>query len=203
MIMHCIPLALCQCFMLLLDVCLIIDVSVVRFGLGFTNDALKFSCHMFMHFSFIHTSHILFLWSEIVFLFCLLSLSLSLSLSNRISLWHPNKENPFRLETFFKVPGHPFCLFFLFHLTSSSMMRRLRQTSLRTSRLGAFIQNARSFYQISLTLCYSMSFELVDRNLYVRNPCIVMSCLYRSSTPTYTTLIPLCLNSLCNSKVHI
>ena len=63
--------------MLLLDVCLIIDVSVVRFGLGFTNDALKFSCHMFMHFSFIHTSHILFLRSEIVFLFCLLSLSLS------------------------------------------------------------------------------------------------------------------------------
>ena len=172
--MHCIPLALCQCFMLLLDVCLIIDVSVVRFGLGFTNDALKFSCHMFMHFSFIHTSHILFLWSEIVFLFCLLSLSLSLSLS-----------------------------LFLFHLTSSSMMRRLRQTSLRTSRLGAFIQNARSFYQISLTLCYSMSFELVDRNLYVRNPCIVMSCLYRSSTPTYTTLIPLWLNSLCNSMVHI
>ena len=153
---------------------------------------------MFLHFSCIHFFSYLL---QTCVSFC--SLFLSLSLSNRISLWHPNKENPFRLGTFFKVPGHPLCLFFLFHLTSSSMMRRLRQTSLRTSRPGAFIQNARSFCQISLTLRYSMSFELVDRNLYVRNPCSVMSCLYRSSTPTYTTLIPLCLNSLCNSEVHI
>ena len=29
----------------LLDVCLIIDVYAIRFGLGFTYDALKFSCH--------------------------------------------------------------------------------------------------------------------------------------------------------------
>ena len=136
----------------LLSVCLIIDVSAIRFGLGFTHDALKFSCHMFMHFSCICTSLFLFLWSEIEFLFCLLSLFLSLSLLNRTFLWHPIRENPFRLETLFKVPSHPLCLFFLFHLTSSSVMRRLRQTSLRTSRPGAFIQNARSFCQISLTL---------------------------------------------------
>ena len=70
----------------LLDVCLIIVVSVVRFGLGFTHNAFKLSCHMFMHFLCIRTSLFLFLWFEIVFLFCLLSLSLSLSLSLEYNL---------------------------------------------------------------------------------------------------------------------
>ena len=123
-------------------------------------------------------------------------LSLSLSLSNRTSLWHLNREHPFRLGTLFKVPGHPLRLFLLFHLTSSSVMRRPRRTSLRTSRTVVFIRNARSFCWISLTLRYPMSFRLRDGNLYVRNSCVVLSCLYRSSTPTYTASIPLCLNSL-------
>ena len=33
--------------------------------------------------------------------------------------------------------------------------------------------------------------------------CVVSSCLYRSSTPTYMALIPLCLNSLRDSEVHV
>ena len=158
-----------------------------------------------VHAVFMHTyfSFSLFMIWDCVSVLSSLSLSLSHTHTHRTSLWHPNRENPFWLGTFFKVPGHPLCLFFLFHLTSGSVMKRLRQTSLRTSRRGAFIQNARSFCQISLTLRYSMSFELVDRNLYVRNPCIVMSCLYRSSTPTYTTLIPLCLSLLPHSEVHV
>ena len=121
--------------------------------------------------------------------------SLSLSLSNRTSLWHPNRENAFELETLFKVPGHPLHLFLLFYLTSDSVMRRPRQTALRP--------NAKSFCQISTTLRYPMSFELEDGNLYVRNPCVVLSCLYRSSTPTYTALIPLCLSLLRNFEVHV
>ena len=177
----------------LLDVCLIIVVSVVRFGLGFTHNAFKLSCHMFMHFSCICTSLFLFLWFEIMFLFCLLSFSLSLS--NRTSLWHPNRENPFELGTLFKVPGHPLHLFLLFYLTSDSVMRRPRQTALRP--------NAKSFCQISTTLRYPMLFELEDGNLYVRNPCVVLSCLYRSSTPTYTASIPLCLSLLRNFEVHV
>ena len=163
--------------------------------MGFTHNAFKLSCHMFMHFSCIRTSLFLFLWFEIVFLFCLLSLSLSLSLSNRTSLWHPNRENPFGLETLFKVLGHPLHLFLLFYLKSGSVMRRPRQNSLRP--------NAKSFCRISTTLRYSMSFELEDGNLYVRNSCVVLSCLYRSSTPTYTASIPLCLSLLRNSEVHV
>ena len=60
----------------LLDVCLIIDVSVIRFGLGFTYDALKFSCHMFMHFLCIRS---FLIYSEHVFLS-----ALSFSLSDRL-----------------------------------------------------------------------------------------------------------------------
>ena len=127
----------------------------------------------------------------------------SLSLSNRTSLWHPNRENPFRLRTLFKVSGHPFHLFLLFHLTFSSMMRRPRRTSLRTSRNVMFIQNTRTFCQTFLTLRYPMSFRLEVGNLYVRNPCVILSCLYRSSTLTYKASIPLCLSSLRDSKVHV
>ena len=77
--------------------CLIIDVSAIRFGLGFTYDALKFSCHMFMHFSCIRS---FLIYSEHVFP-SVLSLSLSLSLSRIDCFMAPKKhkstpaQNPF------------------------------------------------------------------------------------------------------------
>ena len=138
-----------------------------------------------------HTFFSFFLfWTCVMFLFFL-----SLSFLNRYSSWHPNRRNPLQLGTLVVVPGHHLLLFLLFHLIFGSMMRRPRWTSLRTSRPVAFIWNARSFDWISPTLCYLMSFGLGDGNLYVRNPCVVLSCLYRSSTPTCTTLITLCLSS--------
>ena len=73
----------------------------------------------------------------------------------------------------------------------------------RTSRPMAFIQNARSFCWISLTLRYLMLFWLRDGNLFVRNPCIVLSCLFKSFTPTYTVLISLFLNLLLHLEVHV
>ena len=128
-------------------------------------------------------------------------LFLSLSLTDRLR--YPNSANLLRLETFFKVPGHHLLLFLPYPFIFGSVMRRPRWTSLRTSRLVAFIWNARFFCRISLTLRYPMSFELEDGNLYVRNPCVVLSCLYRSSTPTYTASIPLCLSLLRNFEVHV
>ena len=140
---------------------------------------LIFAHHMVMHLSRICS----FFFFSILNLCCVffsfllfssllsLSLSLSLSLLDRTSLWHPNRENPLRLRTLFKVPSHPLRLFFLFRLTS-----------LRTSRPVAFILNAKLFYRISLTLRYPMSFKFGDGNLYGKNLCAVPSCLYRSST---------------------
>ena len=129
-------------------------------------------------------------------------LSLSLSLGQTAS-WHPNSTYLFRLGTLFKILGHPLLLFLLFHLISSSVMRRPRWTSLRTSNPLGFIRNARSFYRISPTLCYPMSFVLRDGNLYERNPRLVPLCLYRSFTPTYMAMIPLCLILLPHSEVHV
>ena len=59
-----------------LDVCdWLLLLSAVRFGLGDPHDALKLSCHMFMHFSCIHS----FLYTEHAFTLCSFSFSLSLS----------------------------------------------------------------------------------------------------------------------------
>ena len=128
-------------------------------------------------------------------------LFLSLSLIDRLR--YPNSANLLRLETFFKVPGHHLLLFLPYPFIFGSVMRRPRWTSLRTSRLVAFIWNARFFCRISLTLRYPMSLGLGDRNLSVRNPCIFLSCLFRSFTPTYMASIPLCLSLFLHSEVHV
>ena len=57
--------------------------------------------------------------------------------------------------------------------------------------IGRFIGNALLFYVIFQTLFYLVHLALGVGNLFVRNPLDVPACLYRSSTPTYTLLIPL------------
>ena len=166
-------------------------MSVVRLDWVLTHDAFKFSCHMFMHFSCISLSFLSY--SK------LMSLFLSLSV-RQTALWHPNSVNPFRIGTLFKVPGHPF-LFPLF--TSGSVMRRPKRTSLWTSKFVAFIQNARLFCRILLTLLSSKLFGLEIENLYLRDPRGVLSCLFRSFTPTYTASISMCLSLLLHLKVHV
>ena len=123
-------------------VCLIISVmSTDRIGLGITHKVFIFTRHMFMH-SFFSIFPILNLYCVLFFLLYL-SLSRSLSLLNRTYLWHPNRENPLCLGILVKVLGHLLLLFLLFPITSSSVMRRPRWTSLRTSKIVAFIWNAR------------------------------------------------------------
>ena len=119
-------------------VCLIISVmSADRIGLGITYKVFIFTRHVFMH-TFFSIFPILNLYCVLFFL-----LYLSLSLSHRTYLWHPNRENPLRLEILVKVLGHLLLLFLLFLLTSSSVTRRLTWTSLRTSKIVAFIWNTR------------------------------------------------------------
>ena len=133
-------------------VCLIKLVSVVRFGLSFIHNAFNF-CKSRVHAFFMHT---FFLFFPILNLCCVSILSfLSLSLSLRqTALWHPNRENPLRLGTLFKVLGHPL----LFPLTSSSVMRRPKRTSMRTSRTVAFIWNTKLFCRILPTHLSPKSF---------------------------------------------
>ena len=104
-----------------------------------------------------------------------LSLSLSLSLSVYVSLllWHPN-VNLLCPETLF-VPGHLLLLILLLSL-SGSVMRRPKRTSLRTFPDEAFIQNAKSFCQTSLTLTFLLSSTVGNRGHYVMSQSPVHPC---------------------------
>ena len=105
-----------------------------------------------VHTFFIHMFFSYLLWT------CVSFYSFLRSLLNRTSLWHPNRRNPLRLGTFIMVLSHPFLLFLLFHLTSDSVMKRPRRTSLRTSKAVVFIRNTRllvRFCQHSSTRSHS------------------------------------------------
>ena len=125
-------------------------------------------------------------------IFCCLGLfwlSLSPSPSSvciSLLLWHPN-ANLLCPGTFF-VLGHPFLL--TLHLfLSSSVMRRLNWTSLKTFLDKAFIQSTKSFFQTSLTLTYPLSFIVGVGSQCVTSQSLVHPCLSKSSTPTCMDLI--------------
>ena len=125
-----------------------------------------------------------------------LSLSLSLSLSRLVSLsWH--LKNLFHLKTRFIV------VLLLSMILFSSMMRRHEMSSLRTSLTGWFIWNVGSFCLTSQKLLYSVRLPFKDGLLYVRNPRGVMTCSYRSFTPTCMSSILLYLGLIRYSKVHV
>ena len=130
--------------------------------------------------------------------FLLFSLSLSLSLIDCIMVSKQHKST----LTWNPLQGSRSSSFFP-PLIFSSMMRRPRRTSLRTSRNVAFIQNARLFCRILSTLLSLKSFGLEIGLLYLRNPQDVPSCLFRSFTPTYMALIPMCLSLLLYSEAHV
>ena len=155
--------------------------------------------HMFMHFSCTHILSFPFfslLWW--CFSVCL-PLSLSLSLSWIDSAWHPSAI-PLPLRTLF-ILGHLLLILLLFMF--SSLMKRPKRTSRRTSPHVVFIQSATWFYWTFMILLYPLSFTIGDGNLYVRYPWVVLPWSFRSSTPRCMVLIPLYLSLLCAFKVHI
>ena len=125
----------------------------------------------------------------------------SLSLSRINYAWHPS-TNLLRLGTLF-VLGHHLLLLIFPLFKFGSVMRRPIRTSLRTFLIVAFIRSTIWFCQILPTLLYLMSFTLKDGNLFVRYPWGVPSCSYRSFTLICTVLIPLYLNLLRYSEVHV
>ena len=148
---------------------LVVMLCVGRFGLCLAHDAFIFACHMLMHFyayvvSSFYICYIVSCWC----LFYCLSLPLSLSLFlTLVASWHLN-VNPFHPETLF-VPGLLLFLLLLtpLSLTYGSVMKMPNRTSRKTFHDVAFIWNAKSFCQISLTLTYSLSFTIGVRSHYV------------------------------------
>ena len=110
---------------------------------------------MFMHLSCIHTN----IFSILLILNCLVLFCLSLSLSffRLVALWHLN-GSLLRLGTLF-TPGHLLLLplLIILHLTSSSVMIKPVRTFQRTFLDVAFIQNAKSSFQIFSILTFPLS----------------------------------------------
>ena len=119
-------------------------------------------------FSCIRTFNSIYLDIQLLGTFFIVSLSFLLSLPlTLVASWHLS-ISPLRPRTFF-IPRHLlFLLIMTPHpLTSDSAMRRLKRTSLRTFHDAAFIQNAKSFFQIFLTLTCPLSSTVSVRSHYV------------------------------------
>ena len=115
-----------------------------------------------------------------------LSLSPSHSVCINLCLWHLN-ASLLRPRTLF-VLGHPLPLI-LFHHIFSSVMRMPKRPSRRTFLDKAFILNAESFWQTSLTLTYPMSLTVGVGSHCVTSQSHVHPCWSRSFTPTCMDLI--------------
>ena len=130
------------------------------------------------------------------FLLCFCSsFCLSLLVS---SSWNPKSMFLLKTQFIMVLYLHLFLL-----IPFGSVMRRHEMTSSRTFLIGRFIRNARSFCLIFQTLLYPVRLALRYGFLYVRNSRGVLTCSYRSFTPICMPLIPLSLNLLRYSEVHI
>ena len=160
---------ICRCVFTLLQTCVLV-------GLDWVVPMMQLLLHVtFYAFSCIHTSYSIH-FHIILLLGSFLIVSFSLSLSSvyvSVLLWHPN-ANLLRPGTLF-VLGHPLLL--ILHLfLFSSIMRRPKQTSLRTSLDEAFIRNAKSFCQTSPTLSFPLSFIVGDGSQCVTSRSLVHPC---------------------------
>ena len=137
----------------------------VLVGLDWAKPMMHFYLHVTCSYIFMHTYLQVSIFVIFVSCWCFFDcLSLFLTL---VASWHLN-VNPFHPETLF-VPGLLFFLLLLtpLSLTYGSVMKRPNRTSRKTFHDVAFIRNAKSFCQISLTLTYSLSFTIGVRSHYV------------------------------------
>ena len=150
-----------------------------------THDAISLARNMFMHY---HALLVVFIISCVLsstMILCLSSLSLSFSLLVMALKKSIPSKNPI-LRGSSSSSSTP----------SNSIQFRDEKhvmTSLKTFLTERFIWNARSFYLTFQTLLYPMHLALKDGLLYVRNPQGVLTCSYRSFTPTCMPSISLYL----------
>ena len=155
-----------------------------RFGLGWAHGTFIFACHMFMHFSYIHT--FIYLYFDIDLCWCFSTCFFLSSFLLLVALWHLI-GNLFRLRTFF-VPRHLLLLplLILLHLMIGSVMIKPARTFRRTSHDVAFIRNAKSFYRTFLILTFPLSSTVGVGSHCVASRSPVLPWSYMSFTLTCT-----------------
>ena len=162
-----------------------------RFGLGFYPWCNFIFSASHVHAYFMHTYPFFFSFS---------GCDVSLSLSDRLRMAPKRKSTLARNSLGFgSSSSDPLIPLFMF----GSVMGRPNRTSLKNFRNMAFIWNTMLFYQTFPTFLSLRSFGLRAKNLFMRDPWFVPSCLYRSFTPINMVSIPLYLGLPRHFEVHV
>ena len=199
--MHCITFAFLTMFHALYICVLYVEILCAgRIGLGWVHDVFIIACHMFMHFSCIHTSLFYLFDIYLVGTLLLVSLSLSLSLFRLVCAWHL-RASLLHPRTLF-VPGQHLLLILLLLLSGFVMIKPVRPFQ-RTFLDAAFIRNTKSSFQIFLILTFPQSSIVEVRSLFVISRSLVPPWSYRSSTPICMDLITLHLISSLAFEVRV
>ena len=185
-----------------LDMCLPCCNDCVLLGLVLAEPVMFLSLHVTCSFIFMHTylqvSIFLYKLSCCCF-YDSLSLSLSLSLA-LVASWHLN-VSLLHPKTLF-VLGHLLLLLILPLLLFDFVMRGPVWTSQRTFLDKAFIRNAKSSSQISLTLTYPLLSTIGVGSHCVAPRSLALSRSYKSFTLICTDLILQYLSFLLAFEVH-
>ena len=150
-----------------------------RFGLGWAHDIFLI-CMSYIHAYIPSFLYISIYWCVWCFSACLY-FSLSLSFFRLVASWHIN-ENPLHPRTLF-ILRNPLPLTLLLLLFGSVMIKPKR-TFRRTSLDEAFIQNAKSSYQISPILTNPLLSTVGVRSHCVASQSCALTWSYMSFTPT-------------------
>ena len=153
-----------------------------------------------MQFIFLHVTCSCIFHAYLSFLFLFFWLW-CLSLSQIDCVWHLS-ANPLWLGTLL-VLGLPLLILLFPLFMFGSVMGRPNRTSLKIFKNMAFIWNTMLFYQTFPTFLSLRSFGLRAKNLFMRDPWFVPSCLYRSFTPINIVSIPLYLGLPQHFEVHV
>ena len=194
--MHCIPFGFSQCFMNL-DLCFFVEkLSIDRFGLGWTHDAIFFCIsHVHAFFMYTYPFFSIFWYSVVMVLFCL---SPSLPFLDSLSMAPKRKptpsQNPLRSRASSSNPT-PFHIQFCDEKGCQDFLENFSKRGIH-SECCVILPD---FFYTTLP----MSFTIEDGNPYVRYPWVVPPWSYRSSTPICMVSIPLYLGLLWRFKVHI
>ena len=153
-----------------------------RFGLGWAHDAFSFACHMFMRFPCIRTSFQYSSYLKLLGTFLIVILSL------------PPTRNPLHF-VHLRLLIQPL---FLFGFVMMMPTRHSRRTFLDE----VFIWNAKTYWWTLPTLTFPLSFTVGNGSHCVTSRSLVLSCSFRSFTPTCTGLIIQYFSSLLAFEVH-
>ena len=173
-------------------------MCIITLHLGRAHDVFTIVYHMLMHFSYIRTFNSLYFDKLIVLvLFCMSlfppSLLLSISCIMAPKWKSTPSRNPLHSRTSTSFDPTPFHVRFCDEKAKSDFFENFSWRGVHSKR--------QVIYRTSSTLTYPLSFTIRVGSHCVTSRSLVLSCLFRSFTPTCTGLIVQYLSSLLAFEV--